>query len=204
VWRAAVLDGVSVNRAHGGIRVFAPGDGALLVGEVAVLERPDTVGMPRNPRFSVGRGRVRPYTGKLAIGGWYYTARFPNLVDTLSTGEPMQRRGSRGVYVIGDRTVWSAGNGRPGALTAFAQFGVGDSRVNQLGGYLGGGLAFTAPIARRAQDQLGLAVAAARNGSRYERIQSASGAAQLRRPPWSSPISHNSVRGLRCSLTCST
>ncbi len=79
----------------------------------------------------------------------------------------MQHRGSGGVYLIGDLTVRS--------LTAFAQLGLGDGRVNQIGGYLGGGFTFTAPFSSRAQDALGLAVAAARNGSHYERAQTAAG-----------------------------
>ena len=163
VLRAAGLDGVPVDRPGLGIRLFAPGDGVLLVGEVALLSRPDTVSVPRHRRF--------------AIGGWYYTARFPDLVDTLPTGDPVLHRGSRGAYLIADRTVWSAGRERPQALAAFAQFGLGDARVNQIGGYLGGGLAFSAPFASRAQDQLGLAVASALTGSHYAHAEMASGAA---------------------------
>ena len=63
VWRAAVLDGVPVDRPGAGIRVFKPGDGALVVAEVALLARPDTVGVPRHRRFGIGRGRARPYAG---------------------------------------------------------------------------------------------------------------------------------------------
>jgi porin len=176
VWRAAVLDGVPVDRPGNGIRLFAPGDGALLVGEVALLARPDTAGMPRQRRFRIGRGLARPYSGKLALGAWYYTARFPDLVATLPNGAPVRHRGSGGAYLIGDQRVWSPRHGRPGELTAFAQLGLGDGRVNQIGGYLGGGLTFTAPFPSRAQDELGLAVAAARSGSHYERAQAAAGA----------------------------
>jgi porin len=175
VWRAAILDGVPVDRPGNGSRLFAPGDGALLIGEVALLARPDTAGMPRQRRFRIGRGLARPYSGKLALGAWYYTARFPDLVATLPDGAPVRHRGSGGAYLIGDQTVWSRGRGRPGALTAFAQLGLGDGRVNQIGGYLGGGLTFTAPFPSRAQDELGLAVAAARNGSSYERAQAVAG-----------------------------
>lgn len=168
VWRAAVLDGVPVDRPGDGIRVFAPGDGALVVAEVALLARPDTVSVPRQRRFGIGRGRARPYAGKVALGAWYYTARFPDLVDTLPNGASVQHRGSGGAYLIGDLTVRS--------VTAFAQLGLGDGRVNQIGGYLGGGLTLTAPFPSRAQDALGLAVAAARNGSHYVRAQASAGA----------------------------
>jgi len=175
VWRAAVLDGVPVGRPEGGTRLFAPGDGVLLVGEMALLSRPDTVGEPRQRRFRIGRGPARSYRGKVALGAWYFTARFPDLVATLPNGASVQHRGSGGAYLIGDQTVWSPRRGRPGTLAAFAQLGLGDGRVNQIGGYLGGGLTFTAPFPSRAQDVLGLAVAAARNGSRYELAQMAAG-----------------------------
>src|SRR3989442_9112998 len=165
--RGDLVDGVPVDRPGDGIRVFASGDGALVVAEVARLARPDTVGVPRQRRFGIGRGRARPYGGKLAIGAWYYTARFSDLVDTLPNGASVQHRGSGGVYLIGDLTVRS--------LTAFAQLGLGDGRVNQIGGYLGGGFTFTAPFSSRAQDALGLAVAAARDGSHYERAPTAAG-----------------------------
>jgi porin len=162
VWRAAVLDGEPVDRPGGGVHLFAPGDGALLVSEVALLARPDTVAVPRQRRFGIGRGLMRSYTAKIALGAWYYTARFPDLSDTTL------HRGSAGAYLIGDLTVRSVG--------VFAQLGLGDGRVNQIGGYLGGGLTFTAPFPSRAQDALGLAVAAAWNGSHYERAQASAGA----------------------------
>jgi porin len=168
VWRAAVLDGMPVDRPGGGARLFAPGDGALLVGEAALLARPDTVGMPRQRRFAIGRGHARPYAGKLAVGAWYYTARFPDLAATLPDGTPERHHGSAGAYVIGDQRLG-------GALTAFAQLGLGDGRVNQIGGYLGGGLTLSAPLPSRPQDELGLAVAAARNGSHYEAARAAGG-----------------------------
>src|SRR5437879_6580378 len=157
VWRAAVLDGVPVDRPGAGTRVFASGDGALVVGEVALLARPDTVGVPRHRRFGIGRGQTRPYRGKLAIGAWYYPARFSALVDTLPNGASVQHRGSGGVYLIGDLTVRS--------LTAFAQLGLGDGRVNQIGGYVGGGFTLTAPFTSRAQGTQRLAEEPARKGS---------------------------------------
>jgi porin len=175
VVRAAVLDGVPVDRPDGGVHLFAPGDGVVIVGEAAFLSRPDTSTAPRSRRFQIGRGLGRTYSGKVAIGGWYYTARFPDLVDTLPSGGPVQRRGSGGVYVIADQTVWAARGGSPGPLTAFVQLGVGDWRVNQVGSYVGAGLTLTGPFRHREKDQLGLAVAAARNGSHFARAQVALG-----------------------------
>jgi porin len=139
VWRAAAVDG------------------PMLISEVALLARPDTAEQPRQRRFAIGRGQMRGYAAKLALGAWYYTGQFADLSG------PTSHRGSAGAYLLGDVTLQS--------LSAFAQLGLGDGRVNQLGGYVGAGLTLVAPIPSRAQDMVGLAVAAARNGSHFERAQ---------------------------------
>ena len=141
VWRAAALDG------------------PMLISEVALLARPDSAGLARERRFGIGRGLMRSYGAKLALGAWYYSMRVSDLSDTT------RHRGSGGAYLIGDLTLRS--------LTAFAQLGLGDGRVNQIGSYVGGGLTLTAPFPSRAHDMAGLAVAAARNGSHFERAQTA-------------------------------
>ena len=175
VLRLAMLDGVPVDRPNGGIHLFAPGDGKLLMGEMAFRSRGDTTPLPRDRRYRIGLGAGRHYSGKIALGGWYYTARFPDLVDTLSNGAPVQHHGNGGGYVLADQTLWAAGSGRPGLLTGFMQLGIGDHRVYQIAGYTGAGLTFTGLFANRAHDELGLAVAAARNGSHFARAQSAIG-----------------------------
>jgi porin len=174
VWRAAVLNGSPVDRQGGAVRLFAPGDGALLVAELALLDRPDTAALPRDRRFLIGRGPVRTYSRKVALGVWYYTARFPDLAQTLPSGAPVEHSGSRGAYAIADQTVWSA-QPSPRALTVFAQLGVGDSRVNRVGRFVGGGLTLTAPIAARPSDAVGLATATAFIGSHYKRASKSAG-----------------------------
>ena len=175
VWRLAVLDGVPVDRPRHTTAVFGSGDGALLVGEMALLSRPDSTTPMRGQRFQIGRGLSRSYAAKLAIGGWYYTSTFPDLTDTVSSGMPSRHHGSVGAYVVGDKVLWAQSRNGPRSLSAFAQLGVGDGRVNQIAGYLAGGLTLAAPFASRSQDVLGLAVAAARNGSHFERAQEAIG-----------------------------
>jgi porin len=173
--RVAVLDGAPVNRPGGAVRVFAPGDGALLTGEAVLVAHPDTTAVPHQRRFRIGRGHPRPYDRKLALGGWHYTARFPDLTAVLPNGDPVRHRGSGGLYVVGDGTLWRGTHGSPRALTAFAQLGLGDGRVNQVAGFLGAGLALSAPIAGRGEDEAGLGMAAALNGSRFERAQTEEG-----------------------------
>ena len=59
VWRLAVLDGVPVDRPRHSTAVFAAGDGAPLVGEMALLSRPDSATPMRGQRFQIGRGLSR-------------------------------------------------------------------------------------------------------------------------------------------------
>lgn len=175
VLRVGVLDGTPVDRADGHARVFASGDGALLVGEIALLSDPQRRKGVRERRFSVGRGFEQPYDGKVALGAWYYTARYPDLAAASTGGRPVLHHGSRGMYLIGEQTLLRPGPSRPRTLTAFAQLGLGDGRVNQVGAYVGGGLTLDAPFPGRPQDQLGLAVASALDGTHFQRARAARG-----------------------------
>ncbi len=75
VLRTAILDGVPVDRPDGR-KLFARGDGLLLVAEVAYLFRPTSKDSPRTPHFRLGRvAGLRPYTTKIALGSWHYTRR---------------------------------------------------------------------------------------------------------------------------------
>jgi porin len=174
VIRSAVLDGVPVERPAGR-DVFAKGDGLLLVGEVAFLSRPAQKAERSRPhRFRLGRkAQLPPYDAKLAVGVWHYTARFPDLSRTRDDGTPLMHRGSSGVYGIGDTIVYKGTDGRE--IRVFGQAGAGDARVNRLGGYTGGGLDLTGFIPGRQDDEIGIAVARAWNGSHYLDLQERSG-----------------------------
>jgi porin len=56
-------------------------------------------------------------------------------------------------------------------IRAFAEFGSGDSRVGRFGYYAGGGVVFSGLHPALEGDELGLAVAIARNGSHYLDLQ---------------------------------
>ena len=45
--------------------------------------------------------------------------------------------------------------------------GLGDGRVNRFGSYLGAGIVATRPLSKRPTDELGVAIAVARNGPAY-------------------------------------
>jgi porin len=170
VFRAALLDGVPVSRP-GGSRIFAAGDGVLVLGELALLQRPEPVDVNRQRRFHVGRGTRHPYTGKIALGGWYYTASFDRLVAPGLPSESVD--GSGGIYLIADLDLYVDSAAKRGPLTGFVQLGLGDGRVNHVGAYIGAGLTLTSPVARRSGDELGLAVAMAFNGEAFKRLPAA-------------------------------
>jgi porin len=172
VLRAAVLDGAPVDRPDGGHRVFAKGDGLLLVGEAAFLSRPAPEGRSLGGRFRIGRGAaLSPYEGKLAVGGWYYTAGFDDVSEQEPDGRPVRHRGSAGAYILADEQVHRSAASAGRKISVFAQLGFGDARVNRFGLYAGGGIVFSGLLPTLENDELGLAVAIARNGSHFIELQ---------------------------------
>jgi porin len=119
-----------------------PGDtGALLVGEV--------------DRKLVGGGEVQ-------LGAWHYTPRFERL-DPARAGKGV----SQGAYAMIEGPV-ARRAGRQ--LDAWLRLGVASSAVNEIGTYVGGGVAYGNDNAR-----MGLAVAHARRGAPARRAAAASG-----------------------------
>ena len=113
----------------------------------------------------------RPYDGKLAVGGWYYTAKFDDLSEREPDGRPVRHRGSAGAYVLADELVHRSAAPSRRQVNVFAELGFGDSRVNRFGFYAGGGLLFSGLFPALENDELGLAVAIARNGSHFIELQ---------------------------------
>jgi porin len=167
VFRTAVLDGVPVERPNGTQKIFATDDGVLVVGEAVYVNRPLGTEQPRRRAFRIGRNCCGTYTGKFAVGAWYYTARFDDLTKTRPDGQPVRHRGNRGFYLLADQTVYQNNHDPNQQVTLFGQFGIGDPRINRFAYYTGGGLTFAGFIPRRDQDEFGIAVAAAHNGSPF-------------------------------------
>jgi porin len=178
VLRTAILDGVPVDRPNGGRGIFKRGDGVLIVSEADFLDRPSPSDRPLNGRFRIGRrAMLPPYDEKLAIGGWYYSAAFDDLVDLQGNGQPVRHRGSSGFYALLDRVLFKDPGHPEKRLTGFLQAGYGDIRVDRFGSYVGAGLTAVGIIPGRDGDELGLALAYARNGSHYMSLQRVQGLA---------------------------
>ena len=84
---------------------------------------------------------------------------------------PIRHRGSGGAYVLADGLIHRSAAQSSRMISAFAQVGFGDSRVNRFGFYGGGGLVFSGLFPSLQNDELGLAVAIARNGSHFIELQ---------------------------------
>ena len=167
VLRTAVLDGVPVDRTNGRREIFAKDDGVLIVIEAAYLHRPLGSEQPRTREFRIGRNCCGTYTGKLALGAWYYSATFNDLTRVRADGLPARHHGSSGLYALADWAVYQDANHTDRQLTLFGQLGIGDPRVNRFAYYTGGGLTFSELIPGRNQDEFGFAIAAAHNGTPF-------------------------------------
>lgn len=172
VVRAAILDGAPVNRPDGAPRLFSSHDGALLVAEVALLGRPGQPMSSMTMHTLIGRvSALSPYDDKIAIGGWYYTAEFPDLSSVDANGTPSQHRGSGGAYLVADKLLYRAADDSGTRVSGFVQAGIGDNRINRFSSYLGAGIAATGLIPERPSDELGVATAIAFNSSHYSSAQ---------------------------------
>jgi porin len=148
--RAAVLDGVAGDPNHP--KRFAAielghGDGALLVGDV---ER------------ELGRYRA-------VIGYWRYTAQFDDILATARAGHPVRGGGNDGVYMTLERRFVPVDQQTDSGLRGWLRLGFANDHYNPLDHFFGGGLVYTGPFKRRAEDQVGIAFGWAHFGKPYRR-----------------------------------
>jgi porin len=176
VIRTAVMDGVPLDRPDGSHGIFEHGDGTLLVAEVDFLNRHPQNASASSNRLRQGReAMLGEYEGKTTIGGWYYTAAFDDLSELQADGQPVRHRGSSGFYLLTDQVLYRDPEQPERKLNGFVQAGIGDYRVDRFGSYLGVGLTAGGIFTGRSQDQLGLGLAYARNGSHYLSAQRTQG-----------------------------
>jgi porin len=165
VLRFAILDGAPIDPEGGSRGPFDPRNGVLLVAEAAfVIHGPDN-DKPFSTRFRIGRqSDLPPYDDKIAIGAWYYTASFN---DLNAAAVPSRREGDGGAYLLLDHLLFEAANDPKRRLLGFVQLGVANQLVNRFGFYVGTGLSFSGLVHSRPDDEVGVALAMARNGSPY-------------------------------------
>lgn len=151
--QVVVLDAVSGNPddPFGTHVILDSGEGALVAAEVAVLSRDDE-GLDG---------------GKLSVGGFWYSAPTEVFSQAAGSGTAGVMRSNRGVYVLMDQPLFREFGEREQGLNGFVRVGIADSRVNQVGSYVGAGLVYTGLVPGRDEDQLGFALATARNGAEF-------------------------------------
>ena len=94
-----------------------------------------------------------------------------------ASGAALQRSGTSGLYALAEQVLYRDAQHAARRLRVFAKTGMADERVNRFGRFLGAGLAFTGPFEGRPDDEIGVAFAAARNGSHYLDSERAAGRA---------------------------
>lgn len=153
---AAVADGApgSPDDLEGTQIEFKSGDGALFFTEAGFIP-----------------GGSAP-NGKLALGAWAYSDKFPDQIDVDVNGNPLKER-SQGVYMIGERKIFTPAGGEDKGLTIFGRFGVADDQVNQFDYAWSTGLVYTGLIPGRDAGQFGIAVSGAHNSDKFKAASAA-------------------------------
>lgn len=113
--------------------------------------------------------------GKIAVGGYTYTAAFACVHDSQADGSPLMRSGNGGLYVLAEQMVYRESGGPDQGLALFVRTGIANQKVNQLGSYVGAGLVYTGLLPSRDEDRFGVAVASAINGSDFKQAQAERG-----------------------------
>ncbi|MBA3611854.1 MAG: carbohydrate porin [Nitrospirales bacterium] len=119
----------------------------------------------------VGRAAPIVYQGKYALGLWGSTRNQEDLSALDSSGNPTTRDATWGVYGLAEQIVYHEREDRDQGLTLFGRAGWADPRVHRLSLYYGGGLVYRGLIPGRNEDEIGVGVVAALNGSHFRRAQ---------------------------------
>lgn len=149
--QAAVLDGApgAPDDPEGTQIEFNNGEGALFAAEAGFIP-----------------GNDAP-NGKLALGAWVYSDKFPDQLNADADGNPIKER-SQGLYVIAERKIYTQASGEGKGLTIFGRIGFADNDVNQFDYAWSAGLVYTGLIPTRDAGQLGLAVSGAHNSGKFK------------------------------------
>jgi porin len=152
--QAAVVNGMAdqVASPQSNSIAFNSRNGALAIGEV------DFVPVART---------------KLMAGYWTYTGLQDTQNEFTDSGALRQVRGSQGAYVGGTTRLYTIKDAR--GLDAFFNFGIADSRVNDVDRSMNVGLTWTGLSDGRPKDKLGFGIGVVRAGGPFQLAQLAEG-----------------------------
>lgn len=166
--QGAVTDGVpgDPGNPHGTHIKLGNGDGTL-----SIVEFGHTPQMSKTASAST-QNEEGEYFNKIAIGFWRYSARFDDLSDVDTLGDPLRRR-SQGYYFLTERTLL-AEEGRPSqGLSGFVRFGTANQDIQQADWTGSTGLRYHGLIAGRDDDIAGFAVTYSHASEKYRRLNGA-------------------------------
>lgn len=167
--QSTVLDGVPgcPSDPVGTIVRFGEGDGVLAAAEAGMY----LGGGNSSPKAIVDRTKAVDAPTKIAVGGWVYSTDLPEWTSVNAGGSVQRTGGSRGLYVLAEGRLFREPGTDSQGLSAFGRVGWADEQHNRFTRYVGAGLVYTGLLPERDADQVGLAVASARNGAAYEAAQ---------------------------------
>ncbi len=175
-FQTLVLNGLAGNpNNQNGTQLILDGEnGILSTSEIQYIIRTNgerNVIHGRKLKNRLGRMVDSGHIGKFALGAWYYTASFPEIVHISSPAGVNMIRGNAGAYFIGELKTFNEAAHPEQGLTAFIRLGLDNSRINRFEAFTGGGLVYLGLIPGRDADETGLAFAIASNGNSYKTMQ---------------------------------
>lgn len=177
--QAAVVDGVpgDPNNPHGTHIRFDKGDGAFVITEFgfrpAEIKHTDNStlpgkGVPMTPTEEIHA--EADIISKYAVGYWYYTSKFNDLVDVDAAGNPL-RRASRGAYFLAEQTLIQEEKDPTQGLAAFLRYGVASSDSNVMDYSLSFGVSYKGLLPGRGDDVFGVAMGQGHAGDKFRRMR---------------------------------
>ena len=136
----------------------------------AIRERPLRLVFQR-----VGRAAPVEYDGKYAVGVWGYTTSLNDVGEVDSSGNPIARNGTYGIYALAEQNVFLETLKDYQGLTLFARVGFADPKVNRFSQYYGGGFVYSGLIPGRDLDALGFGVVSTVHGDNFVQGQERAG-----------------------------
>jgi porin len=101
---------------------------------------------------------------RAALGLWYYSSEFDDLLQVDANGGPKRSRASPGVYAFVERELLRETPDGAQGLSSFLRGGFADPDVNAVEFFAAGGLTYTGLLPGRDMDVAGFGVLAAING----------------------------------------
>lgn len=128
----------------------------------------DEEGLFTIAEFGFLRGADEGRFLRAALGVWYYSAGFDDLLEVNPSGDPRQRQMTPGVYALVEGELYREPDRPTEGLSGFVRIGSADPDVHQVHHYASAGLASTGMFPGRGDDVTALGVSVPVNGSKFK------------------------------------